>query len=155
MREGMEQYIANPRESRFWMGNSPDPAPLLMCLVESSPPRHDSRSSTPRRHSRFIKLNENPLASYFRRRNPARWLSCKWSAPVGRDLTNVSEVARRLNAGETEQRTHFPQPFDKNHLREKFSVRWRRGDWCQPEILRVAHRVRLREHRPLWCLKIR
>src|SRR5262245_58321610 len=116
MREGMEQDIANPRESLFWMGDSPDQAPLLVRLIESSCACHDSRSSRPRHHCRLVKLNENSLPSDFQGRHPTGQLPCDRGTSIRRNLPKLSEVTRGLDAGEAEQCAYFPQPFDKDNL---------------------------------------
>ena len=143
----MEQHVANPKESRVRLLDLPRPPPVPVCLSKVG--FQITHPFAPRCNGILLKLDENAFTAYFAGRNPCGGMTRDRGSPVFRDVLNIVEIAGRVDARETDERSDLPQSLRQHHALDEWLILFRSRHGPQLEVLSVPGGVRVGECLPL------
>ncbi|OQA15004.1 MAG: hypothetical protein BWY63_03027 [Chloroflexi bacterium ADurb.Bin360] len=99
-------------------------------------------------------MNKDSLTPYFSSRNPGRFLTRQWHPPVRNNLGIIIQLTRRINARETDQRTHLTQPFHQHYPRQIIREPQWNGNLPQSEVIGIRAGSRMGQNLPLRTLEV-
>src|SRR6516165_613043 len=150
--EGVQQDVAQAGVARLRVGQVLRRPPLLVALEELGVVLLGLRH--PMLDGLLPELEEDALATGFRRRYPRRITAGQAHPAFGRHFQWAVEVTGRLDAGEADQRPYLPQLLHEDDLLEILQEVVGRIDGPQLEEFTLLRRRRVGENGPLRGLQI-